>query len=138
MLGNSSNKNDSLDETFAIISKFVIHVTSLRDQTYEADKNGALRSYAIPSNAIKVLSVACISHAETTASLLSEKYASLLICALFPTIKSCRFSVSLLSLIGAKSEILAQAIMLKVCNFPVLSKQHAKLVENLCNVSTDL
>merc|ERR1711871_367584 len=54
MLGNSSNKNDSLDETFAIISKLVIHVTSLGDQTYEADKNEALRSYAIPSNAIKV------------------------------------------------------------------------------------
>ena len=81
----------------------MIYVTSLRDQTYEADKKvSALRSYAIPSNAIKVLSVACISHAETTASLLSEKYASLLICALFPTIKSCRYSVSLLSLIGAK------------------------------------
>ena len=108
---------------------------SLGDQTYEADKNEALRSYAIPSNAIKVLSVACISHAETTA-LLSEKYASLLICALFPTIKSCRYSVSLLSLIGAKKEMLAQAIMLKVCNSPILSKQHAKLAENLCNVST--
>ena len=109
----------------------MIYVTSLGDQTYEADKNEALRSYAIPSNAIKVLSVACISHAETTASLLSEKYTSLLICALFPTIKSCRYSVSLLSLIGAKSEILAQAIMLKVCNSPILSKQHAKLAENL-------
>ena len=93
----------------------MIHTTSLRDQTYEADKNGALRSYAIPSNAIKVLSVACISHAKTTASLLSEKYASLLI-FLVSTIRSCRFSVSLLSLIGAKSEILAQAIMSKVCN----------------------
>ena len=86
MTANSSNKNDTSDETFAIISKLVIYVTSLGDQTYEADKKKcqALRSYAIPSTAIKVLSVACVSHAETTASLLSEKYASLLICALFP------------------------------------------------------